>query len=194
MTVKSLIQNPLRNLLTVTLFLLLQSPGLSAEGESADAQLTAEWLARQEIAELQRRYAQATDMMAGGDAANAKKVAALYRQIFTEDAPMSVKNQFTLEGPMQWLELVQDRLGSLESAQHLIGSQLVEIQSLPNQKGDGGAATMRSYLQATHIEKDGTLERVLGIYHAEAVYLGSAGWRLSKMILEPLSVETAKRD
>lgn len=194
MTVQSLIQNPLRNLLTVTLFLLVQSPGLSAEGESADAQLTAEWLARQEIAELQRRYAQATDMMAGGDAANAKKVAALYRQIFTEDAPMSVKNQFTLEGPMQWLELVQDRLGSLESAQHLIGSQLVEIQSLPNQKGDGGAATMRSYLQATHIEKDGTLERVLGIYHAEAVYLGSAGWRLSKMILEPLSVETAKRD
>ena len=194
MILNSWMQNTLRNLLTFTLLLPLLTQGVAADSDPADRQLTQEWLARQEIAVLQRRYAQATDMMAGGQPADLEKVAALYRQIFTEDAQMSVLNQFTLDGPMKWLELVEDRLGSLESAQHLIGSQLVEITSLPNPKGGGGSATMRSYLQATHIEKDGTLERVLGIYHAEAIYLDGTGWRLSKMILEPLSAETAKRD
>ena len=164
------------------------APGLS------ETELARTWIARQEIAALQRRYAQATDMMAGGGTSAAAKVSALYLQIFTADADMGVKDGPTFPGPEAWLELVKDRLGPLESAQHLIGSQLVEIQSLPDKNGDGGAATMRSYLQATHVEKNGTLERVLGIYHAKAVHTAANGWKLSEMTLEVLSTDTARRE
>ena len=48
---------------------------------------------------------------------------------------------------------------------------------------------MRSYVQATHVNADGTLERVLGTYLSTAIYLPNSGWRLSKMTLELLSTE-----
>ena len=60
------------------------APGLS------ETELARTWIARQEIAALQRRYAQATDMMAGGGTSAAAKVSALYLQILTADADMGV--------------------------------------------------------------------------------------------------------
>jgi len=172
--------------------LLFQAWGVSADPDESMSQATQEWIAKQEIAVLQRRYAQATDMIAADRVANEAKVVAIYQQIFTEDAEMGVLDRLTLDGPMKWLELVKAKFVPLDNAQHLIGSQVVEIDSLPDHKGLGGAATMRSYVQATHVNSDGTLERVLGTYHSSAIYVPDSGWRLSKMMLELLSTEDAK--
>jgi SnoaL-like domain len=172
--------------------LLCQAWGVSATpGESVN-QATQEWIAKQEIAVLQRRYAQATDMIAADRTANEAEVEVIYKSIFTEDAEMGVLDRLTLDGPMKWLELVKAKFVPLDNAQHLIGSQVVEIESLPDDEGLGGSATMRSYVQATHVNSDGTLERVLGTYHSAAIYVPESGWRLSKMVLELLSTEDAK--
>jgi hypothetical protein len=181
-----------RDLALGTLALLLQASGTSADSAKSTSQATQEWVAKQEIAVLQRRYAQATDMIAADGTANEEKVISIYQDIFTEDAEMGVLDRLTLTGPMKWLEMVKEKFVPLNSAQHLIGSQVVELQSLPDQAGRGGAATMRSYLQATHVNADGTLERVLGTYLSSAIYLPDSGWRLSKMTLELLSTEDAR--
>jgi hypothetical protein len=175
-----------RNQAIIALVLLLQVWAVSADSNKSASQATQEWVAKQEIAALQRRYAQATDMIAADSAANEAKVVSIYRQIFTEGAEMGVMNRLTLKGPMKWLEMVKESFAPLTGAQHMIGSQVIEIQSLPDQTGRGGAATMRSYLQATHVNADGTLERILGTYLATAVSLPDSGWRLSKMTLELL--------
>jgi len=180
-----------RDVAIVMLVLLLQAWGVSAAPDELASQATREWVAKQEIAVLQRRYAQATDMIAADRVANEPKVVAIYQQIFTEDAEMGVLDRLTLDGPMKWLELVKTKFVPLDNAQHLIGSQVVEIDSLPDHKGLGGAATMRSYVQATHVNSNGTLERVLGTYHSAAIYAPESGWRLSKMVLELLSTEDA---
>ncbi|MFT6955379.1 MAG: hypothetical protein ACJAYC_000372 [Halieaceae bacterium] len=178
--------------LAIAITLLLQVSTVSAESSMPASQVAAEWTAKQDIAVLQRRYAQATDMIAADSAGNEAKVVSIYQTIFTEDAEMGVLDQLTLEGPMLWLELVKTTFVPLSNAQHMIGSQVVEIQSLPDEQGHGGAATMRSYVQATHVNKDGTLERVLGTYISTAIYLPDSGWKLSKMTLEILSTEAAK--
>jgi hypothetical protein len=178
--------------LAIAITLLVQVSTVSAESSAPASQVTAEWSAKQDIAVLQRRYAQATDMIAADSAGNEARVVSIYQTIFTEDAEMGVLDQLTLEGPMLWLELVKTTFVPLSNAQHMIGSQVVELESLPDEKGHGGAATMRSYVQATHVNNDGTLERVLGTYISTAIYLPDSGWKLSKMTLEILSTEAAK--
>ncbi|MEP1469406.1 MAG: nuclear transport factor 2 family protein [Halieaceae bacterium] len=176
----------------VVVVMMLQASFASAASAQDSSLAAAEWVARQEIALLQRRYAQATDMIAFDREANEAKVAAIYGQIFTEDAPMGVLDRMTLDSPTEWLKMVVARFEPMIGAQHLIGSQVVELESLPDQQGRGGAATMRSYLQATHVNADGTLERVLGIYISDAIYIPDHGWRLSRMTLQLVSTEDAK--
>ena len=170
----------------------LQVSFAAAASDTEASQAVAEWVARQEIAVLQRRYAQATDMIAFDRAGNEAKVAAIYGDIFTDDAKMGVMDRVTLDSPAEWLEMVVARFEPMVGAQHLIGSQVVQIDSLPDERGQGGAATMRSYLQATHVNADGTLERVLGTYISDAIYMPNYGWRLSRMTLQLVSTEDAK--
>ena len=170
----------------------LQVSFAAAASDTEASQAVAEWVARQEIAVLQRRYAQATDMIAFDRAGNEAKVAAIYGDIFTDDAKMGVMDRVTLDSPAEWLEMVVARFEPMVGAQHLIGSQVVQIDSLPDERGQGGAATMRSYLQATHVNADGTLERVLGTYISDALYMPDHGWRLSRMTLQLVSTEDAK--
>jgi len=170
----------------------LQVSFAAAASDTEASQAVAEWVARQEIAVLQRRYAQATDMIAFDRAGNEAKVAAIYGDIFTDDAKMGVMDRVTLDSPAEWLEMVVARFEPMVGAQHLIGSQVVQIDSLPDERGQGGAATMRSYLQATHVNADGTLERVLGTYISDAIYMPDHGWRLSRMTLQLVSTEDAK--
>ena len=170
----------------------LQVSFAAAASDTEASQAVAEWVARQEIAVLQRRYAQATDMIAFDRAGNEAKVAAIYGDIFTDDAKMGVMDRVTLDSPAEWLEMGVARFEPMVGAQHLIGSQVVQIDSLPDERGQGGAATMRSYLQATHVNADGTLERVLGTYISDAIYMPDHGWRLSRMTLQLVSTEDAK--
>ncbi len=148
-----------------------------------------QWLARQEIAQLQRLYAQATDLIAADSEANEAAVAATYRRIFTTDARIGVRGQMSVSGHLAWLEFVKTSLSALRSTQHLIGSQVVEINSLPNLQGVGGEAVMTSYLQATQVGADGDLSRVTGTYFATATHTPEAGWQLAEMILEVLAVD-----
>jgi hypothetical protein len=91
----------LRHAAILMFVLLCQAWGVSATpGESVN-QATQEWIAKQEIAVLQRRYAQATDMIAADRAANEAEVEAIYKSIFTEDADMGVLDRLTLDGPMK---------------------------------------------------------------------------------------------
>ncbi|MEM7015713.1 MAG: nuclear transport factor 2 family protein [Pseudomonadota bacterium] len=170
------------------LALLLQTSVVFAETDQA-MQI---WLAKQEIAELQRRYAQATDMIAADSKGNEAKVAAIYQKIFTKDSKLGVLNQLTLDGPTPWLELVKTTFVPLRGAQHMIGSQVVEIESLPDQQGKGGKAKMRSYLQATHVNSDDSLEIILGTYISTVTYQPGVGWQISEMMLELLSREVSQ--
>ena len=74
-------QQVVRDAAIVMFLLLCQASGVAAApGESVN-QATQEWIAKQEIAVLQRRYAQATDMIAADRAANEAEVVAIYQKI-----------------------------------------------------------------------------------------------------------------
>ena len=148
-----------------------------------------QWLARQEIAQLQRLYAQATDLIAADSEANEAAVAATYRRIFTTDAQIGVRGQMSVSGHLAWLEFVKTSLSAQRCTQHLIGSQVVEINSLPNLQGVGGEAVMTSYLHATQVGADGDLSRVTGTYFSTATHTPEAGWQLAEMMLEILAVD-----
>ena len=66
-----------RDAAIVMLVLLVQAWGVSAAPDESLSQATKEWVAKQEIAVLQRRYAQATDMIAADRVANEATVIAI---------------------------------------------------------------------------------------------------------------------
>jgi hypothetical protein len=92
-------------------------------------------------------------------------------------------------GPLAWLEFVKTSLSALRGTQHLIGSQVVEINSLPDLQGVGGAAVMTSYLLATQVGAGGEVSRVTGTYFSTATHTSEAGWQISEMMLEVLAVD-----
>ncbi len=140
-------------------------------------------------------YAQATDLIAADPAANEAEVEATYLRLFTADAHIGVRGQMSVNGPLAWLEFVITSLSTLRGTQHLIGSQVVEINSLPNLQGVGGEAVMTSYLHATQVGADGELSRTIGTYFSTATYMPDmpdmpeAGWQFSEMMLELLAVD-----
>jgi hypothetical protein len=80
-----------------------------------------------------------------------------------------------------------------DATQHLIGTQLVTIESLPDANDEGGAATMMSYLQAWHSDPDRVLDIFIGTYHDKLRYTPGVGWQIYDMYLEKVSGEvTAK--
>ena len=147
------------------------------------------WLAQQEIQELMRLYAQATDLIAADSSANEAQVESIYRRIFTEDAPIGVRGQMSVSGPSAWLEFVKASSSALRGTQHLIGSQIVEIKSLPNAEGHGGEAAMTSYLHATRVGAGGEISRVVGTYFATVTHAPETGWQLSELTLELLAID-----
>ncbi|MEE2776723.1 MAG: nuclear transport factor 2 family protein [Acidobacteriota bacterium] len=145
--------------------------------------------AQQQIAELLRRYAHATDLIAADSAANEADVEATYRRIFTADAKIGVRGQMSVSGPAAWLELVKASTGALRGSQHMLGSQVVEVGRLPNAEGLGGEATITSYLQATRVGADGDVSRVLGTYLATASHSAESGWQIAELMLEVLALD-----
>lgn len=163
----------------------------SSTAQQAEERPPAEerWLAQQEIQELMRLYAQATDLIAADSSANEAQVESTYRRIFTEDAAIGVRAQMSVSGPSAWLEFVKASSSTLRGTQHLIGSQVVEIKSLPNAEGHGGEAAMTSYLAATRVGVGGEISRVVGTYFATATYTPGTGWQLSELTLELLAMD-----
>ena len=148
----------------------------------------------QEIEYLKRWYAKATDQIGIATPESIAEGRAIYHRVFTADAQLDAgPGREPQVGPDGWLDLVLGALGELGPTQHLIGTQLVKIKSL---ELDGecnvlaGSATMESYLQAWHEQKDEKVWLFLGTYFEDAVFIPDTGWRIEKMILRQVAGET----
>ena len=152
----------------------------------------------QEIEYLKRWYAKATDQIGIATPESIAEGRAIYHRVFTADAQLDAgPGREPQMGPDGWLDLVLGALGELGPTQHLIGTQLVEIKSL---ELDGecnvlaGIATMESYLQAWHEQKDEKVWLFLGTYFEDAVFIPGTGWRIEKMMLRQVAGETRYMD
>ncbi|MEM7217651.1 MAG: nuclear transport factor 2 family protein [Pseudomonadota bacterium] len=154
--------------------------------DAIDPQL-AERIAKQDIGELRRRYGHATDLIGVGDAAAKAQGLQIYREIFTGDAHLEAASIEAVSGPDAWYEVVRDALSRYQATQHLIGSQIVTIESLPG-GGRDGRAHMESYLSAWHSTADEVMT-FIGTYVDECVYSPSHGWQIAKMDLIATATE-----
>lgn len=151
-------------------------------------------VARQDIEYLRRMYGHATDLIGKNTPEAVAEGLAVYRRIFTPDARISAHSlgnpPLTASGPEGWAEVVETALSVFKATQHLIGSQLVTIESLPSE-GDpsSGRASMSSHLQAWHHAHDDTLDIFIGIYHDKLRYVPGTGWQIAEMDLVRISGE-----
>jgi len=148
----------------------------------------------QEIEYLRRWYAKATDQIGIATPESIAEGRAIYHRVFTTDAQLDAgPDREPQVGPDAWVDLVLGALGELGPTQHLIGTQLVEIKSLvldDECNVVAGSATMESYLQAWHEQKDEKVWLFLGTYFDDAVFIPGTGWRIEKMILQQVAGET----
>lgn len=155
-------------------------------------------VARQEIEYLRRHYARATDLIGQNTPASIAEGRAIYHRIFTPDAEITVtiKGQETLssKGPDEWVQVVVGALStSFTATQHLIGTQIVDIKSLPAEGASAtGEASMTSYLQAWHDGKD-IVDMFMGTYTDQVRYTPQAGWQIYRMNLDQTAHEVRKR-
>ena len=151
-------------------------------------------VAKQEIAELRCQYARATDLIGTTQPDAVAEGRRIYHCIFTPTAVIGATGRDDVTGPDAWIEVVLDALKVYEKTQHLIGTQLVEVQSLPNANAALGSASMSSYLQAWHAKADGELWLFIGSYADQLVHSPEHGWQIDRMMLEQVSGETRQLD
>jgi hypothetical protein len=150
-----------------------------------------------EIETLQRRYAIATDLLGHSESGSVAHGSAIYHSIFTPDVTMTLVR---LDGEIKqfsgidaWAGLVEITLGQYISTQHLIGTQVVDFESLVVDESGlvtAGDGLLKSYLQGWHTFPDGRIWLVVGIYHAKVRYTNAAGWQIWHMKLEHVANET----
>lgn len=146
------------------------------------------WIAKQQVAELRRLYARATDLIGMATDDSIAEGRAIYHRVFTPDARIGAAGVDPATGPDAWVDVVLGALADYDSTQHLIGTQLVNIATLPDAHGEGGRASMTSYLQAWHA----TAEEVwifIGTYNDGLAYSKNSGWQIQEMMLEQISGE-----
>ena len=152
----------------------------------------------QEIEYLRRWYARATDLIGIATPESIEQGREIYHRIFTADAKLDAgPDREPQVGPDAWVDLVLGALGELGPTQHLIGTQLVQIKSMELDDEChvvAGSATMESYLQAWHEQKDEKVWLFLGTYFDDVVYLPGTGWRIEKMLLQQVAGETRYMD
>ena len=153
-------------------------------------------LARQEIEQLRRWYAIATDLFGRDDAAARERGLRIYHRIFTAQAAISVegaKTPLEARGPDGWADVASNALAPYEATQHLIGSQVVTFEDATFGGSpmalQSGIAQMSSYLQAWHASPDRQLRLVLGTYHDTVRFEPEVGWQIERMVLEYVSEE-----
>jgi hypothetical protein len=149
-----------------------------------------------EIETLQRRYAIATDLLGHSAAGSIEEGTAIYHRIFTPDVDMSLAR---IDGEIKrfsgieaWAELVESVLGQYVATQHLIGTQVVDFESLDVDESGlatAGNGLLKSYLQGWHTFPDGRIWLVVGIYHAKVRYAPGTGWQIWHMHLEHVTNE-----
>ncbi|MBT3425101.1 MAG: SnoaL-like domain-containing protein [Gammaproteobacteria bacterium] len=153
-------------------------------------------VARQNIEYLRRAYAKATDMIGLADAASIEAGRQIYHSIFSPAVEFSTAGEgvqpLVGKGPDSWVDVVVQALGPIGPTQHLVGTQLVEIQALTLDV-DGsvasGEARMESYVQAWHEMGDGQVWLFLGTYFDEISFYPEVGWQIDKMVLHRVAGE-----
>ena len=127
---------------------------------------------RQAVQDVLIRYATSCD---------ARDMAA-YGSCFAEDAVISGFGSETVNGRQAWVDYVDKALKAFTATQHFVGNQVVQL------KGD--AATMRTYVQATHFlaERPGTTLTLFAIYHDELVR-NNGNWEITEHRLEPMGTQ-----
>jgi hypothetical protein len=173
--------------------------GVTKAADVADNAVTAmaRTVAVQEIEYLRRLYARATDRIGENTSVSIADGRATYHRIFTADVIFRLKGEgipaSDTVGPDAWVDVVIDALGvDYKDTQHLIGTQLVDIESIEiDQTGrvTAGEATMSSYLQAWHASPDDDVWLFLGTYRDKVRYTPNAGWQIYDTTLERVSGE-----
>lgn len=172
----------------------------AADNAKAAAQDTrmaiASTIAIQDIEYLRRLYARATDRIGENTPESISEGRATYHQIFTPDVSFQVKGEGTPAedtiGPDAWVKVVVDALGPIEATQHLIGTQLVNIESIETDTAGNviaGEASMTSYLQAWHARANGNVWLFIGSYDDKARYTVGQGWQIYNTTIERISGE-----
>ena len=131
-----------------------------------------------EIEYLQRHYARATDAIGRATEQDVATGRTLYHQIFTPDVKIRTSNTgadpLTASSPDEWVDVVYDALKDYTGTQHLIGTQVAEL--------NGDEATLESYVNAWHKNSDGTVYYFLGTY-IDKVRRTDKGWQIYDMNL-----------
>lgn len=179
---------------------LVASTGTS---RAASASAIEEVVAKAEIMELRRLYGKATDLLGAGKdhdhfgqdgtlGTEVKHYMArnIYRRIFTEDATISASGgALTAVGPDEWADKVAGALGAFSATQHMLGTQLVDIEEMPDGEGCGGSARMQSYLNGLHeFSPGGNIFIYRGTYFDKCRYT-DRGWQIYDMNLVLVSSE-----
>ncbi len=180
----------------VLLMLALIPKEVLAMGECHEG--AARTQAIQEIEYLKRWYAKATDKIGEGSEAAIGEGRAVYHRIFDQKAVIRAGGDFEDQiGPDGWVDVVLGALGPLGPTQHLIGTQLVEIEALELDDDCNvvaGSATMESYLQAWHERKDEKVWLFLGTYYDKIQFNPGKGWQIVDMSLVQVAGETRYMD
>jgi len=158
----------------------------------------AKTIARQEIEYLRRLYAKATDMIGTNRPALVAEGSEIYSRIFTPDVNIVSYDQageigYESEGANGWVDVVADALKVYTATQHLIGTQIVDLQQLDlDDSGQvtAGQAQMESYLQAWHEnDKKAVLWLFIGTYTDKVRYVPGIGWQIYEMALNQVAGE-----
>jgi hypothetical protein len=150
------------------------------------------WIAKNEICELQRLYAKATDLLCINTPAANAEATQIYHRIFTPDAVVQATGMDPHIGPDAWVELVIGALDEFAATQHLVGTQLAEVHSLPGDEQSPGKGTLFSHLQAWHAKPDGDMWHYIGIYESNVVCHAGVGWQIAEMNLIQVSEDYRK--
>jgi hypothetical protein len=153
-------------------------------------------VAVQNIEYLRRAYAKATDLIGLADPDSVEAGRQIYHRIFSADAEFTISGEGTdamqASGPDGWVDVVAEALAPLGPTQHLIGTQLVEIQSLTldaSGSPQSGQAQMESYVQAWHEMTDEKVWLFLGTYLDEVSFYPDVGWQITNMELRRVTGE-----
>ena len=141
------------------------------------------------IETLQRLYAKATDTIGRATPEDVAAGRAIYHRIYTADVAIRTANTgadpLTASGPDEWVDVVYDALKNYTGTQHLIGTQLVEL--------DGDEGVLESYLNAWHKNPDDSVYIFLGTYISK-VRRTDEGWKIYDMTLRMDSSGTVQTE
>ncbi len=112
----------------------------------------------------------------------------LYESCFDEEVVVSGFGEGEpFRGRAAWMGWVRGALERFAATQHLISNHVVAV--------DGDTATMRTYVQATHVlAADPTSTMTLWAVYHDVLARDGAGWRITDHRLQPIGNETRRSE